>query len=175
MAYFTNDMENIRLCVLYMLKVLNAKVTDTQLITAVTEATQMGYFDAQLAIAELEDKGFIASAPGVRGMIYAVTPAGDETLELMSKKMPRSLRKACEDYADKYRDKIMNLGYFSAHKNKNPAGGYDVFLTSMDNERIVLSIALNVADSEICEKMCDAWESRSGEIYDAIYGILLKD
>ena len=174
MAYFANDMETINLCVLYMLKKLNAKVTAPQLITALTEATGLSYFDAQLAIAELEDKGFIASTPGVRGSQYSLSSNGNNMLFLLQTKLPRSIRSDCEEYATKYRSKILNLGFFSAYNSKNPSGGHNVFLSSMDNERIILSLQLNVADAATAEKMCKNWENCSGSVYKSVYDALLN-
>lgn len=175
MPYFTSDMECIRLCVLFILEKMTVQLNSSQLITAVTEATESGYFDVQLAISELEDKGFLASVSGRQSPIYAITPKGADTLSLMAKNIPLSMRNACEKYVEENKERILNLGYFNARSCKSPNGGYDAVLSSMENDRIVLSVVINVADPEICRKMCAAWETRSGEVYDALFDILLKD
>lgn len=175
MPYFNDEMTKIKLCVLYMMKALDATVTAPQLTTALMESAELLYFDIQLAISELEDNALIASVPCAYGTGFNLTSKGGEALEITKMTLPRSVRDNCDEYVRSNRLKILQSEQFSAHSKKNPAGGYDVILTSFDKDRMLCSVVLNVADAAMCDKMCGRWKDRSPDIYGLLFNELLKD
>ena len=175
MAYFTNDTETVKLCVMYMLKTMNGHLTLPQLITSVTEATGMRYFDVQLAIAELEDRGMLASSPSAAGTEYSVTSSGHETLVAMVKSLPASIRSSCDRYVAENRKKIMELGFFSTNSCKNPSGGVDVTLTSIEKDRTIISLTINVTDQKTADSICSSWEKKCSDVYSSVFSILTED
>ena len=175
MSYFSSDIENTKLLVMYMLKMLFAKVSADQLITAVTECTDIGYFDAQLAISELEKGGFLATSEGAKGMVYSLTPKGSKTLVLMAKNIPLSIRTACDNYLTENRKRILDLGYFSVYAMRNKAGTYDVVMSAFEGDRTLCSIKMDVPDKETAKKITDTWNRKSGAVYHTLYAILTEE
>ena len=173
MPNLKNDMSNIKLCVMYMLRALATEVTAPQLTVSLIEAVDLQYFDIQLAISELEDTGQIASVAHPYGTCYGLTEKGSSTLLLKEKTIPRSMRSACEDYAFSNRLDMMRSEQMSAYSRKNPAGGYDAVLSSFDTERVVLSVVVNVPDKTISDRMCEQWQKKSHQVYSAIFDELL--
>lgn len=172
MAYFNDDLTNIRLCALYMLSIAKESLTAPQLTTALIEGAKLQYFEIQLAISELEETGCIASVVHAYGLGYTITEKGKETLALMGKNIPYSLRTSCDEYVKNNRLRIMLSEQMTAFSRKNPSGGYDVILTAFDKDRITLSLTINVATSETAEVMCREWQDKSSQIYSQIYNTL---
>lgn len=175
MAYFNDDIANVKLCVLYMLSKFETSATVPQITTALTEGLSLGYFDIQLAVAELEDNGFIAAVPCAYGMGYSITAKGDETLKNMGKNLPKSIRLTCDEYVHNNKLRIMQSEQYNAFTRKNPSGGYDVVLNAYDKDRLLLSVAINVADADIGKKMCNRWRDKSPEIYRIFFDVMLQE
>ena len=172
MPYFNNDTENVKLSVMYMLLRMQTSLTESQLITAVTEAAQANYFDVQLAVTELETLGYLATSSGAKGMRFSLTPKGFSNLALMARNMPESQRRAFDIYVSENKERLLDMEFFSAFVSKNPQGGFNAHLTSLENGRVILSLMINVPDNITAERMCRAWREKNADIYTLLYAVL---
>lgn len=172
MPYFLNETESVKFYIMYILKLMLSRLTLPQLVTAVTEATGIGCFDIQLSLSELEHAGYIISETAPSGERYMLSPRGNRTVVLLAKSMPASSRHAIDKYVAENRERIAAMGYFSAKMRKNPAGGYDAVLSSVEDDRIMLALTINVADRTTADRICSSWENKTDKVYRALYDIL---
>ncbi len=168
MPYFADGSSKYKLMILYFLKAVHTELTREQLTTVFAWRNMISYFDLQSALAELEQESFVAAVPRAYGQAYAITAAGEETLQMFEEQLPQSLRDDLLIHAESQRDELRRETQFSTYHEQNPYGGVDVMLSILERENATLRLRVRLPDAQTASEVCKAWPDRAQRVYQAV-------
>jgi len=175
MPIFAQGVTKDKLSILYFVKIANIDLPREQLYRAMIENDCMDYFDFQPAMHDLEEDGFLAAIPRTFGQGYRVSVRGEECLDLFGESLPFSLREKLTAYADAKRAQMVEETQLVSHMQEQESGAYLVELKAQENDRVVLTISMQVASRSMAQRIRGNWPRASEEIYANLLKELLKE
>jgi DNA-binding PadR family transcriptional regulator len=164
-----------KLIVLYILDRVDFPMTNTQVVSIITEREYANYFTVQQVLAELVDDGYISLEQKRNAAFYRITPDGHEALSFFYKNISRNIRDDIDMYLSEQqyalREESSNVAdYYEARK-----GEYSVELKVLERDATVIEIHLTVPSRENAETICRNWRKNNADVYAYILNSLLGD
>ncbi|NLE69737.1 MAG: DUF4364 family protein [Clostridiales bacterium] len=156
-----------KLLTLYALRELGP-CNNLQLIAFMTENDLMNYFDLQLALYELAQRGQVLKEPVCGDERYTITPEGEQATELFVSRLGESalvkLRAAVPDFSERMR-KERELFAQISHESRNE---YHAQMGIAEGGMQLLRLDLSLPTAELADRFRAAWAENAREIYDFI-------
>lgn len=172
MAYFSTFETRDKLILLYFLQVSGLKITETDLLHIALDNGWMNYFDFARVTAELKDAGMMTTEKRPQGDLLVITPQGHEILDHFAERLPLSLRRNIEDYANGHKVDINRASQHIASYQKRDDRDYLVSLCIMDKEDALLSLEIALPTEEMAKTFVNRWEERSQDVFSELLRLL---
>jgi len=174
MPFFAQgDLKN-KLTILYFVRTARWEITREQLYRAMIENDCMSYFEFQVAMAEMEEDGFLVAIPCLYGQVYRVTASGRETLGMFEESLPFSLRTTLEAYAEENRENMIRETQLVSSMEELYGGGYRVHLRVQESTAPIVEISFDVISRAMAQRVREGWQKKAGEVYMSILTTLLE-
>ena len=168
--------ENIRIMVCYLLKQLNAEISQSEFAEILTDTELANYFEISDALVFLE-KGAVVSVREENGeAFYTLNESGKKVAETLFTELPRSAR-----------DKAYNAGaaLLARHRMRSctdarisradDGDGCHVTMTVYDdNKTVMLQTTLFVGDYMQADMIATRFQTNPGELYSAVIDALTE-
>ncbi len=174
MPYFTHGETKNKLILLYIAEHACAVPTREQLYRTAILNSQMEYFSFEEALGELLEDRLLTEVPKPFGDCLGVTDLGREALSMFGKSVPQDERRKIDAYLETHRREFLHETQISSHIEKSESGVI-LHLLLTEADRVMLSVALAVANEEQALEMRSHWESGSESIYNYIWDSLSKE
>lgn len=172
MAYFSTFETRDKLILLYFLQASGLKLSETDLLHVVLDNGWMNYFDFARVCTELIEGGMLELEKRPQGNLLALGPNGKEVLDHFAERLPLSLRRKIQDYADRHRIAIRRAAQHMASYEKHSENDYRVRLAIMDKEDALLSMEVLAPTEEMAKTFVNRWEDRGQEVFTQVIRIL---
>ena len=154
-----------KLIVLYLLKLVDLPLTNTQLTEFLIDGGYADYFRSQQAVSELVEAGLI-SVEKIRNISrYHLAEDGAHTLECFLRDIPYAIRIEAQEYLKQHSIDIKNENSVLADWTITEDGTCMVTCRVQEGKETLLSVSMNVVSTEAAEELCRRWPDASGEIY----------
>ena len=161
----TEPMTLYKLMNLYMLKQVNFPLTNAQLTNFFTEHEYTTYFTLQQALNELEDAGLVHKEASHNSTRYDITKEGEETLNFFGKNISSAIIEDMDQYLKENKFRLREEVGTTADFYRGTNQDYIVHCEVRENKTTLIRLDLSVPDKEQAETMCNAWKTKSQEIY----------
>lgn len=163
-----------KLMILFLIEKAGLPLSNTQLSDFLLVSDYTDYFSLQTYIGQMMDAKLLKSSKISSHTIYDITDAGCETLEYFKNHIPESIKDDMIIYLknNKYdiKSKFDVVADYIPEKN----GDFYVNCVAKEDNKNLIEINLRVTEKEEALKICDAWESKSHEIYKQLLYSLLQ-
>ena len=159
---------------LYMLKQVNFPLTNAQLTDFFLQHEYASYFTLQQALSELQESGLIRTESTHNSTRYVITREGEETLTFFGKNISPAIVEDMDNYLKENRFRMRNEVGVMADYYKSTTQDYVVHCEVRENKTTLIRLDLSVPDKEQAETMCNAWKTKSQEIYAHVMRTLLS-
>ncbi len=165
MSFFSEGVTKNKLTVLYFMNQLGLALTRDQITTVGAAYDLAPYFELQSAVAEMEEDGLLAAVPRPYGQVYALTPSGQDAVDMFKERLPVSLRDDLDSYADACREGIRRETQYMARIEPRPGGECLVRCLFVEKDDTLLSIELMFPDVASANKAAAAWPQKAEDAY----------
>lgn len=166
----TEELAQSKLLLLYIIKMFPYNLTKDQLVEYILKNDLLNYFSIQQYLSELVDAGFL----DIVEEMYGITEKGNQTLKYFSKKIPSKIKETLEeDFINHEKSKERQTQVVGEYYQKEN-GQYMANIKLVENEDILFSLYLDVANLEQAQSICQSWEDNTEEIYMDIIKILTQ-
>ncbi|MBQ8082519.1 MAG: DUF4364 family protein [Clostridia bacterium] len=162
-----------RLIVLLLLKTLGP-VSDAALLKFCADADSLAYFELMPALSRLCREGQAVRTEEDTAWRYALTEAGEETLDMFAARIPASDRERIEALAPAWREKLRKQRSFVSEMKQTERGDYQVTMRLSDHDMDILELRALVASSDLAAKMTRGWETAGEGVYEAVLSLLRR-
>lgn len=163
----------IKLTILYILKRVDAPVSNSQITNYMLENDFTDYFTLQSLMGELIDDGFVWSRTVRNRTFYSLSDSGRESFKALSSELSQKIRDDADEYIKKNSMKIREESDIGSTFVETSLGTYDVDLYIDEAGERIFEIGIVVADREKAKRMCAAWQKKSEELYPLVLEKLL--
>lgn len=169
MAY---DLLIPKLAILRYLDATRFELTGDLLSRVFLENGWADYFTLQQALSDLSESGMLYCAQRPQGICYRIAPAGQQTFEQFQERLPYSMRKQIDAYAENSRLRVQNEAHSTAVSRRIGPGEYEVECRVVEEDRVLLSLCLNVTSAELAASLANRWTEKAPEVYSALWKAL---
>lgn len=163
-----------KLMILYMLKKVNFALANGQLSDFFLSKGYTDYFTLQLALNELLDTGLICVETVRNTSRYEMTQEGEDALFYFQDRISDEIRRDMDDFLQENHFKLRSENSVFAKYYKDTATNeYEVDCIVKEGRGTLIELKLGAASEEMAEKMCDAWNNASKDIYAYVMKKLL--
>jgi len=149
--------------------------THLQLLYFMADHDIMTYFDLTIALSKLVKDGNAAMITHPADALYAITPAGEETLGFFMNRIPFSLVSLIRDKAPLYRERYAKEKQYAAAVTQGTHGDFIAHLCIMEGDIPAMELKFNVPTAEMAERLTAAWQQNAAEVYRYLLGTLQED
>lgn len=162
-----------KLIILYMLRKVNFPLSNTQLMSFLTEHDYTDYFHVQEALSELVEAKLVTMEKIRNTSQYTETMDGERTLEYFVGDIPLAIRREIDQYLKDNSFELRNENCTIADYEPTGDGGYAVHCIVTEGKETVIELTINVTSEEEAERVCSRWPDKSQEIYMNVMNTLL--
>ena len=159
---------------LYMLHQVNFPLTNAQLSNFFLDREYTTYFTLQQALNELLDAGLVKKETMRNSSRYEITKEGEETLEFFGKNISPAIVSDMDEYLKQNRFRMRNEVGLISDFYKSTNQDYIVHCEVREGKAVLVNLDISVPDKEQAETMCNAWKTKSQEIYAHVMRTLLS-
>ncbi|MBN2220964.1 MAG: DUF4364 family protein [Vallitaleaceae bacterium] len=170
-----HDLSINKLIILYMLKVVELPMTNTQLSEFVVNNGYTNYFSFQEYIHQLIDSDLIRTLTTSKSTSYEITSNGLETLDFFESRISDLILDEIDEYIKTNRYNIKESVEITSEYIPEKDGDYLVKLVAKEKNKTLIDLTINVFDKDYAALICDQWNSKSHIIYRTILNALLED
>ena len=163
-----------KLAILQYLETTRFELTAEQLSRVFLENGWAEYFVLKQALGELVESAMVRCTQRPQGKCFSIAPAGRETLRQFHNRLPYSLRQQIEAFAQSSHFRIQNETQNLAACRRLGPGEYEVECQIIENERVLLSLRLNVASAELAASLANRWTENAPSVYSALWSALTE-
>lgn len=143
-----------------------------QLIAFMTQGDLMNYFDLQLALYELHERGQV-SRQSVRGdERYALTDKGEEALTLFIGRLGESALNKAREAAPAFIEQLRKARELYANINHEGRNEYHAQMGIDEGGMRLMHLDLSLPTAELAERFRKNWADKARDIYDYIIASL---
>ncbi len=157
-----------------MLDKVNMPISNTQIINFLLENDYTDYLNAQQTLAELiEDECVYLET--IRNMtLYAISPAGRESLALLGGDLSKGIREDIDTYL---REKSIDINNAIAVRADYYIADHDLYIARLqlvERGAVIFEMNVSLPTAEIADTVCANWRNASGELYANVMATLMK-
>ncbi len=162
-----------KLMVLTMLQYASMPLSSTKLSDFILGGDYTNYFTLREALQDLEDDALVKAEETHSNTRYAITPAGVQTLSLLSDRLSPDIQ---DDIRAYLRDKHMEIredDMTLANYYKTDDERYAVRCQLKERGRTRLDLTVDAPDRKAAEAVCANWKKQSMEVYAYLMDLLM--
>lgn len=154
-----------KLILLYTLKTINIRLSDTQLLRIVDQGGWMNYFELKESLASLSENHMIDTHQSIHGIFYTINEIGLSTLAYFEKEIPYSIRSAIDEYGAQHKEALENESRLFAEYFSIGSDEYRVVLKILESDNTVFELDLIASSKTEAQRFVDGWYQKANEIY----------
>lgn len=170
-----HDLSINKLIILYILKLVDFPLTNTQLSNFIIDRGYTNYFSFQEYLHQLITNDLIRTITTSKSTSYTLTSEGITTLEFFENRISDSIRDEINDYLSQNKYDIKQEVEITSEYIPEKDGDYLVHLVAKENTKILIDLTINVFDKDYAIKICDQWKDQSHVLYKTILNNLLQN
>ena len=172
---FTTSQESLtlyKLIVLYMLDKVAFPLTQSQISEFVLDKGYTNYLTLQQVISELIETNLIAAHTTLNRTQLCITKEGKDSLGYFEGRISDAIKKEILEYFKEKSLELRNEVSVVSNYYKTVNGEYEAVLNAKDGNITLVEIKLSVPTSQIAESICDNWNKKNQEVYQALTKML---
>lgn len=162
-----------KLMVLYMLKRVNFPLSNGQMSEFFLDKSYTNYFTFQQVLNELLDSSLVRKETIRNTSLYEMTKEGEEVLFYFENKLSEAVKKDIEEFLEKNKIQMRTENSILADYYKTTFNDYEVHCEVREGKHQLIELRMSAATETAAEHMCEAWQSKSQEIYEYLVRKLL--
>ena len=174
MSVFATGDERQRLTLLYFLDSVGILLTSEQIFSVFLEQDWGDYFSLSIALDDLRENGLLRANEKPAGMSYLITGRGKDALAEFLDRLPHSHRDAIKKYAATHKHRFLSEHQNLASFRRIGSGEYMVTCRSIEGERTLLTVELNVVSADSARDIARRWVDAAPGLYSDIVRTLAK-
>ena len=165
---------NYKIFILKLLNMVNAPLTNAQIISFFVDNTIADYFSAQNALSSLEETEMVDVKRSENTTFYRINDNGKNTLLLFPNHLFPWSTKSMEDYikAQGLTAKNRRIA-LSDYDFDGSTGTYGCHLRLVEDETTIFDCTIHVGSVQAAEAVCTNWKTSYEKVYDSFFDILL--
>lgn len=164
---YTDD----KLIILYILNKIKSGLTKEQIAYIIIQNIQINYFDIQINIHALSEKGLIIEYKKDKTVFY-ISKSGMNVLNELENIIPAYTKELIDRYITESTDISSNPTEITADYSQNGEFDFQIDLSIIENNIQLMAIALSVPTKETAEIICQKWKTDTQKIYASVIKIL---
>ena len=170
-----NAIEKNKLCLLFLFKAFDQRLSDNQLLSVCTELSLMDYFDLNNSLHELNEAGLLEKSEAVNGVFYSITQIGASTYDFFKKQLPFSQREVIQSFANEHREVLLAESRIFSEYLQISEHQFRVMLKILENNLPIFEINLFAHTKEEAERFAVSWRKNAMSIYQKTISDLFKE
>ena len=162
-----------KLMILYMLNRVTFMMNLSQIRDFFLSKEYASYFTFQNTISDLLEAKLIEERKTKTTQKYSLTEDGITTLSYFENNLSDKIKSEIDQYIQDNKMKMKSESSFIADYIENQNNNFNVHLEIVENKDALLSIDLEMPDSETALSMCEKWKTSAQNIYNFIIKQLL--
>lgn len=162
-----------KIIILELLNRVNYPLSNAQITDFFTESGITDYFTTQEAISSLIDAGMLEVIHSNNNTLYQGNEQAWETLRLYQEKVSSNIKDEMISYLNKNGLSMKQSNSLFADYQHLSSGGYLCSLRMLEEDAVVIDLALRVTSEAAAEAVCTNWKVRCGEVYEAVVDRLI--
>lgn len=163
-----------KMIILELLGRVNYPLSNAQVSDFIVESGITDYFTAQEAISSLIDAGMLEVIHSSNNTLYQGNEKAQETLRLYQEKISPKIKDEIVSYLNKNGLSMKQSNSLFADYQHLSSGGYLCSLRMLEDEAVVIDLALHVTSRAAAEAVCTNWKVRSLDVYEAVVDRLIR-
>jgi len=164
-----------KLLVLYVVKNLKFKLTNTKLTEIILENNFINYFTLQQYISELVASEFLNyDQINDKNLIY-ITDKGSNVLSFFINRITPLKKKIIDDYLLTMNDTIKNELSIHSDYTISSENNYLVHLKALENDNLLLELKVSVPTKKQASSLCQRWKENPSLIYNNVINLLFTE
>ena len=159
----TPDLEN-RLLILHTIDQFGT-LGSLQLLQFLAEHDLMDYITLQLTLGDLVQTGHLQTTPHALGLLYALTPAGKESLGLFLQRLPHSIREQVAQALPVWKKRFQQEAQMLSDFHRREDGTYVLRLRLMEKDAPLLDMMLILPTRDIADAYSRRWAKAAPIFY----------
>lgn len=171
-----NKLAQDKLKLLYILKLINMPLCNSELSNYILEYNFMDYFTLQELLKELSSTKFLVVSSKDGKEYYSLSEFGALSLDMFGEILPPYFKQEVNDAFNSFKKDLKKKRELVSHyfKRKDEEE-YVVSLQVLENERLMFSLSLNIATEELAKDICRRWDANADKVFLGILSNLTKD
>lgn len=162
-----------KLMVLYMLSKVTFMMNQSQIRDFFLSKEYASYFTFQNIISDLLESKLIDEKKTKTTQKYSLTEDGVTTLSYFQDNLSDKIKSEIDKYIQDNKMKMKSESSFISDYIENSNNSFNVHLEIVENKEALITINLEIPDSETALTMCDKWKTSAQNIYKYIIKQLL--
>lgn len=150
-------------------------ITNMQLIDFMASAEVMNYYELQTALHDLHENGFVVFKPVLADNLYSLTEEGKQALKLYQRRCAQSFLDKMDETAQKSKAGYLKERAYSTLVSHEGEKEYHAHMQINEGEHSLLQLDVSLPTATMAKSLCDRWQDRSQEVYEAILRILSEE
>ena len=154
-----------KLIVLYMLNIVDFKLTNSQVSEFILDKEYTNFLTLQEVISELTDTELIKTETMMNRTFLSITDEGKNTLSYFGNRISDAIKADIDQYMlDKHLE-LKNEASITANYYKSTSGEFEASLSAKEKDVELVHINLSVPTEEMAAAICDNWQKKNQKIY----------
>lgn len=171
----TAELAENKLILLYILKVLNRPISNSQLTEIILENNFINYFTLQQYISELDTSNFISYEEINEKKLLILTKKGENVLSFFKERISPSKITILDNYIKDKLDLIKKELTIQSDYTIVNNDSFLVDLKALENNSTLMDLKLSVPTKKQASSLCAKWQDNPSEIYNKIISLLFTD
>lgn len=160
--------------VLYMLKVMDAPLTNSEISEYMLDKGYTDTFNIQIVITDLLNDNLIQSEKMHNRTYYTLLEEGRNILESLEDRIAKGIKNEIYAYLSHKEYEIKNNHSIQVKVEKKADDEYEAVLKAFDRRGQILSISMSFPTESLAESACDNFNKENSDIYKYLVGKLLR-
>lgn len=162
-----------KMTILAMLDEVDFPLSNSQISDFFLEQDYTDYFTIQQIISGLIDSELIRSESTHNNTQYSITQSGIDTLNYFADKISPAIEEDLNRFFEKNKLVMKKKNSVIADFYKNTQQGYSARCQLKENGQELLDITINVKTKEQAEAICNNWQGKNQDVFEALMDLLL--
>lgn len=163
-----------KLMVLYMLKVMQAPLTNSEICEFILDKGYTDTFNIQIVITDLLNDKLINAEKMHNRTYYTLLQEGKDVLESLESRIAPAIKNEIYSYLSAKEYEIKNDHSIQTKVSKKSDDEYEALLTAYDKKGEILSIKMTFPTESLAMSVCDKFNDENNDIYKYLISKLLK-
>lgn len=164
-----------KLIILYFLNTLSFKLSELQIIKAITDNEWANYFDIKENLFELSESDMLKKRETPNGVFYTITDIGKSSISIFYKDILHSVRENIDKFSKDNLDILHRESELFSDYIKLKDDEFRVTLRILEDTSPIFEINLVVYSKEEAEQIMNNWLSSASNIYKYAYTELMNE